>query len=87
MNKIQVSLNPQNSERASNLARVTHKSPEELVNEAFARYASEADEDEHQKFLEWREAMLRIEGMWKDRDDLPDFEELRKSWDRDVWSR
>ena len=82
-----VTLTPQNSERASELARATHRSPEELVNEAFARFAGEAERDEHQKFLEWREAMLKIEGMWADREDLPDFEDIRKSLDRDLWSK
>ena len=87
MNTIKVNLNEQNSERLAELARQTRKSPDELVNEAFARFVEEADGDEREKFLKWREALLKIEGMWKDRDDLPDFEQLRKSWDRDVWSR
>ena len=46
-----------------------------------------AEAEEQERFLKWREALLKIEGMWKDRDDLPNFEEMRKSWDRDVWSR
>lgn len=30
-----------------------------------------------------REAVLReVAGMWKDRKDLPDFDELRRDWDR-----
>jgi len=81
-NTIQISLNARNSELASSLARVTHKSPEQLVNEVFAKFAAEAEKDEQQRFAEWREAMLQVEGMWADRDDLPDFEEIRRSLDR-----
>jgi prevent-host-death family protein len=36
---------------------------------------------------DWKAAMMQAAGMWKDRADLPDFDELRKSWDRDPWSR
>jgi len=35
---------------------------------------------------DWREALENAAGMWKDRDDLPDFDELRKGWNRDVWN-
>jgi len=86
-NTIQINLNARNSELASSIARVTRKSPEQLVNEVFAKFADEAEKDEQQKFAEWREAMLQIEGMWADRDDLPDFEEIRRSLDRDLWSK
>jgi hypothetical protein len=30
-----------------------------------------------------RDVLDRTAGIWKNRDDLPDFGELRKSWDRD----
>lgn len=35
---------------------------------------------------DWREALENVKGMWKDRDDLPDFDELRRSWDRNIWN-
>ena len=31
-----------------------------------------------------RANLARAAGMWKDRDDLPDYEGLHKSWDRDL---
>lgn len=34
---------------------------------------------------DWRESLRKAKGIWKDRDDLPDFDELRKEWSRDVW--
>jgi hypothetical protein len=89
MSMIEVKLTEQNSQRADDLARQTGKTPETLVNEAFERFAEtapQADQDEHQKFLAWREALFRIEGMWADRDDLPDFDEVRRSMDRNLWA-
>lgn len=88
MSAVQVKLNEQNSQRADELARQTGKTAEELVNDAFERFAEVAaqdDEEERRKFLAWREAAMKVAGIWKDRTDLPDFEELRKSWDRNVW--
>lgn len=29
-----------------------------------------------------KEVLERVAGIWEDRDDLTDFEELRKEWDR-----
>jgi hypothetical protein len=90
MSMIEVKLNEQNSQRADDLARQTGKTPEKLVNEAFERFAAtvaQAEQDEHQKFIAWREALLRIEGMWADRDDLPDFTDIRRSMDRDLWEK
>lgn len=34
------------------------------------------------KAANWREALRNLEGIWEARDDLPDFRELRKEWDR-----
>lgn len=31
---------------------------------------------------DWRESLKAAKGLWKDRDDLPDFDKLRKEWDR-----
>jgi hypothetical protein len=83
----EIKLTEQNSQRLDELSRQSGKSPEELINEAFARLLADNDAEEQRKFEEWREAARRVAGIWKDRDDLPDFAELRKSWDRNPWSR
>lgn len=59
----------------------TGKSEDELLQEAVNKLISEVGEAEakRQKRLE---NMRRARGIWKDRDDLPDFEKLRKEWDR-----
>ncbi|HLL89349.1 MAG TPA: hypothetical protein VK324_08600 [Tepidisphaeraceae bacterium] len=87
MSRVQIELTDANRERLESLARSTGKSWDELVNDAVRQLIAEAEEDEQKRFLAWREALLGIEGMWKDRTDLPDFAELRKSWDRNPWGR
>lgn len=69
------------------MSRDTGKSSDELVNEAIESFVAPTQGDEQQKFLAWREAAKNLAGIWKDRDDLPDFEELRKSWDRGYENR
>lgn len=85
MATLQVQLSPKNTETAEGLARQTGKTPEQLVNQAFERFAAEAEVDEQRKFEEWRAALDGFEGMWEYRDDLPDFDAIRRSWDRNVW--
>jgi predicted DNA-binding protein len=82
MSSLQVNFTEPNSERLNALSKRTGKTPEELANEAVENFAAELGGDEQEKFLAWREAAERLAGIWKDRDDLPDFEELRKTWDR-----
>ena len=86
MTTMNVTLTQANSETVREMADRTGKDPEQVVNELLQRLADEAEADEHRKFLAWREALLGIEGMWADRDDLPDFEEVRRSADRDLWN-
>lgn len=33
----------------------------------------------------WRDSLRKARGIWKDRDDLPDFDRLRREWSRNVW--
>ena len=87
MTRIQVELEDLNREKLDALARRTGRTRDQLVNEAVERLVVETDEEEHEKFLAWREALLGIEGMWADRDDLPDFGEIRRSMDRGLWER
>jgi hypothetical protein len=85
MTTLKVQLTPKNTETAEDLAKQTGKTPEQLVNQAFERFAAEAETDEQRKFGEWRAALEGFEGMWEHRDDLPDFDVIRRSWDRNVW--
>ncbi len=87
MSMLQITLTDQNSEKLNRLSAETGKTPEQLANEAIELLPANSDTDEAEKFQRWRKALLGIEGMWADRDDLPDFAELRKTWDRNPWSR
>ena len=62
------------------LARETGNSREELLNEAVDRLLDEAGADN----VDWRGLLRAGEGLWEHRNDLPDFNEVRKEWDRDL---
>lgn len=81
-----VNLTRENEQKIEHLARQTGRTPAELVNEAVERLPID-DADEQRRFEEWRQAMLKVKGIWTGRDDLPDFGEIRRSMDRDLWSR
>jgi hypothetical protein len=87
MSVLQVTLSETNSRRVNELSRTTGKTPEQLVNDALAQFASETEAEEQQKFQEWRQAMLRVAGIWSERDDLPDFDDIRRSMDRDPYTK
>jgi hypothetical protein len=85
MSVLQISLNEKNSGRTDAVARRIGKSADDIVNEAVDRYLEEIDAES--PGADWKAAMLQAAGMWKDRDDLPDFDAMRRSMDREVWSR
>ncbi|VGO23089.1 ribbon-helix-helix protein, CopG family [Pontiella sulfatireligans] len=58
------------------LAKSTGKKQAELIREAVDQLIMSASDSQ-------RDAVLsKASGMWKDRKDLPDFAETRRSWDR-----
>jgi hypothetical protein len=81
----QIQLTESNSQKVEELSRQTGKTPEQVVNEAVEHLPPTREETEQEKFLKWREAAMRVAGIWADRDDLPDFEDIRRSMDRDLW--
>ena len=58
------------------LAKSSGKKQSELIREAIDRFLTMFDE------VRYRAVMDTAAGMWKDRDDLPDFKAARQSWDR-----
>ena len=58
------------------LSRQTGKTQEQLIHDALAQLLSQAPPEN------WREAMQKARGIWKDRTDLPDVREPRKGWKR-----
>ncbi len=58
------------------LAEQTGKTQSQLIRDAVDRLIESLDQQNRLYLLR------QARGMWKDRDDLPDFEELRKEFDR-----
>ena len=81
-----VQLTSENERKVQLLSSHTGRSPDDLVNEAVEQLSGDSTVDEQTKFRAWQEAMRNAAGIWAERDDLPDFEDIRRSMDRDLWS-
>lgn len=81
MTTAQITLTDSQTDALQELARLTGKSEDELLQEAVNVVIKEVGEAEAKR-QKWLESLKKAKGMWKDRDDLPDFEQLRKEWDR-----
>jgi len=76
MVRTQIYLTDHQRDELAAIAKTVGKNQSELIREAVDRLI---DEESHTR----REAVLRdAAGMWKDRDDLPDFRARRAEWDR-----
>lgn len=76
MKRTQIYLTEKEQEQLDKLSEKKGTSKSALVREAVDQYLAK-----HTKEYR-REVIKRVAGIWKDRDDLPDFEKLRKEWDR-----
>ncbi len=76
MKRTQIYLTEKEQEELESLSEKKGTSKSALIREAVDQYLAKHSEEQR------KEAFERAAGMWKDRDDLPDFEELRKEWDR-----
>lgn len=61
------------------LIRDTGKSQSELIRNAIDQFITQQQRHKHDKLA----ALQAAKGLWKDRDDLPDFSKLRQEFDRD----
>ncbi len=78
MVRTQLYLTDEERKALAVLAAETGKKQSELIREAIDRLIEQSS-------ARRRDAVLRrAAGMWKDRDDLPDFRALRREWDRGV---
>lgn len=76
MVRTQIYLTEQQRTRLAAISKVMGKKQSELIREAIDGLI---DRESHGR----REIILReAAGIWKDRTDLPDFEELRSEWER-----
>jgi hypothetical protein len=80
MRRTQIYLTTQEHSAASELARQQERTLSDVVRDALDAYIAASDSSS-----DWRTKLRAGRGMWKDRTDLPDFDEMRRSWDRDVF--
>ena len=78
MIRTQVYLTAEEKQSLQRLAERRGRSQSQLIREAIDAYLVD------QSVLSKVEILEATAGLWRDRDDLPDFEELRASWDRDF---
>lgn len=81
MTNAQINLTESQAEALHKLSERTGKSEDELLQEAVNKLISEVSETEAKR-QNRLESMRRAKGMWKNRDDLPDFDKLRTEWNR-----
>ncbi len=76
MIETQIELTEHEIKALKNLSLRTGKKETELIREAVEQLIQRSSVGD-------RVAILKVaRGIWKDRTDLPDFERLRKEWDR-----
>lgn len=76
MVRTQIYLTERQREELAAIAEASGKKQSELIRDAVDRLIDQAGSSR-------RDAVLReAAGMWKDRQDLPDFQALRADWDR-----
>ena len=76
MVRTQIYLTKEERTGLDNMSKVTGKKQSELIREAVDRFLELSEESR-------RDAVLReAAGLWRDRNDLPNFDAVRGSWDR-----
>jgi hypothetical protein len=76
MVRTQIYLTEKERAGLESVSRLTGRKQSELIREAVDRFLDLAEGSQ-------REAVLReAAGLWGDREDLPDFVAVRRSWDR-----
>jgi predicted DNA-binding protein len=76
MVRTQVYLTEEERVGLDNVSEATGRKQSELIREAVDRFLDLAEGSR-------RDAILReVAGLWRTRDDLPDFGAVRRSWDR-----
>jgi hypothetical protein len=76
MVRTQIYLTKKERDGLVTLAKATEKRQSELIREAVDRLIEQSGTRRR------RTAIEKVAGMWKDRDDLPDFRAMRREWDR-----
>jgi len=75
MSEIELNLTESEQRALREISLRTGKTEDELIHDAVNKLIN-------QDMPYDNSGMLRARGLWKDRDDLPDFERIRREWDR-----
>jgi hypothetical protein len=78
MIRTQIYLTQNEREALSVLSAATGRPQSELIREAVDGFIGKLSKARREAVLE------NAAGLWKDRNDLPDFDAMRKAWDREV---
>jgi hypothetical protein len=76
MNGTEVNLSDQERSALRRLARLRGKTEGELIRQAVGRLLSESQDLDRLSLIKGARCM------WSDRDDLPEFRDVRREWDR-----
>lgn len=72
----EITLTEQERNSLREISQRTGKSEEELVREAIELFIGQTQTDDRHVLMQ------KARGIWKNREDLPAFRELRSEWDR-----
>ena len=81
MVRTQLYLTAEERDALSKLAQRTGRKQSELVREAVDAYLDREAGGER------RQMLRELAGIWNDREDVPDFTDIRREWDRDNVDR
>ncbi len=76
MIETEVSMTEDEQHALDEISQRTGKSPSELIHEALEQLIAGFQQQDR------RALMQKAKGIWKDRDDLPALDELRREWQR-----
>ncbi|MDX1640566.1 MAG: CopG family transcriptional regulator [Balneolaceae bacterium] len=75
MIRTQIYITEEEQEALEKLSKERNTTKSNIIREAIDQYVADTTLEEKKKKLD------AAFGMWKDRDDIPDVNELRKDWD------
>jgi metal-responsive CopG/Arc/MetJ family transcriptional regulator len=78
MVRTQIYLTKEEKAEIKKIAKLSGKSQSDVIREALDQYINKVKPDN------WKEKISTARGIWKDREDLPDFDKIRKEMDRQI---